>query len=126
VIHEEIHATGEDHFEEQGMFVSLAEELIAEHSRLAALAERCRVDGEGLAAREEAVGERERGVEDRRRELAQEAEGLARWRDELNEKLQLVEQAEARIAAAQERESRLAALGSELLAQYGSALSGGD
>lgn len=122
MIHEEMQV-GEDRFDEPGAFVSLAEELIAEHSRLAALAERCRVDGEGLAAREAAVTQREHTLEQRRRELEQEAEGLARWRDELHEKLQVIEQGEARIAEAQERELRLAKLGNELLAQYGSALS---
>lgn len=121
MIDEAMHAN-EEVYEERGPFVSLAEELIAEQGRLAALADRCRIDGEGLAAREAAVSERERAVEDRSRELAQEAEGLSRWRDELHEKLRTVEEREARVAAAHERELRLAQLGSELLAQYGTAL----
>lgn len=111
---------------EGGPFVSLADELIAEQERLAALAERCRIDGEGLAARQAAVDERERALDDRRHELAQEAEGLSRWRDELQQRLRVVEEGEARIAAAQEREVRLAQLGNELLAQYGSALTSHD
>jgi chromosome segregation ATPase len=122
VIHEEIQVGEEEGFDERGPFVSLAEELIAEHSRLAELAERCRRDGEALAARERAVTEREHGLEDRRRELAQEEEALSRQRDELRERLEVVEQGEARIAATKERELHLARLGNELLAQYGSAL----
>jgi hypothetical protein len=116
----------EEVYGERGPFVSLAEELIAEQGRLAALADRCRIDGEGLAAREAAVSERERALEDRRHDLAQEAEGLSRWRDELHEKLRIVEEREARVATAQERELRLAQLGSELLAQYGTALTSDD
>jgi hypothetical protein len=121
VIHEEIHVD-EESFDEHGPFVSLAEDLIAEHSRLAALAERCRRDGEALAARERAVTEREHALEDRRRELAHEEEALSRRGDELRERLQIVEQGEARVAAMKERELHLARLGNELLTQYGSAL----
>jgi chromosome segregation ATPase len=123
VIHDEQMHGAHD---EATMFVSLAEELIGEHARLTELAERCRVDGEAIAARESAIVDRERSFDSRRRELAEEAERLARWRDELNEKMHVVEAAEQRIAEARERELRLAALGNELLAQYGSTIDKGD
>lgn len=125
MIHEETQV-GAEASEESGLFTSLAEELIAEHSRLAALADRCRVDGERLAAREAAFRERERALEASRRELEQEARELSRWRDELHEKLCNVEQREARVASAQEQEARLAELGNQLLVQFGSALPVGE
>jgi len=125
VINHETRPTG-DELDKSESFSSLAHELVAEHARLTELAGRCRAEGESLAAREAQLAEADRSLAERRQQLAEESRALATWRDELNEKMRVVEQAEQRVAEAREHEMRLAAVGTELLARFGSATAAGD
>jgi DNA repair ATPase RecN len=125
VINHETRFTG-DELDTSESFGSLAHELVAEHARLTELAGRCRAEGESLAAREAQLAEADRSLAETRRQLAEESRALATWRDELSEKMQVLEQAEQRLAEAREQEMRLAAVGTELLARFGSPAATGD
>ncbi len=100
-------------------FTALAEELVDTHGRLIELAESCRTQADMFSAREVELGTKERAIDDERERLDQELGALSLREDELHAKMALVEEAERRVQQAHEQETRLAALGNELLARFG-------
>jgi uncharacterized protein (DUF3084 family) len=116
------HEHGTNRYEptvESQSFTDLAQRLLDEHDKLTELAELCRTQAQTLAEREAEMGGRQRELDGAWERFNSESRELTHREEEIERKLQVVAEAEQRIQEARERETHLAALGSELLERFG-------
>ncbi len=109
-----------DWAEQPQPFLAFAEDLRVEHERLSELAERCRGYAQELSSREAGLSERENWVSEAQERFAEQVRELARREEDVNGKFALVEEAERRLENMRQRETELAALGTELMTRFGS------